>query len=111
MKIMELIRHNPLENVFDEACMPVKIRRSLYFIILGNIMGSAHGVICGGGTTAMIGLATQLGANDITFGILSVVLRLGFTLLLVPRFARDNEAGPMDMLRHIARSAVPHRQK
>lgn len=88
MKIMELIRHNPLENVFDEARMPVKIRRSLYFIILGNIMGSAHGVICGGGTTAMIGLATQLGANDITFGILSAIpqvcglLQLPFSVLV-----------------------------
>ncbi|MDO4739788.1 MAG: hypothetical protein Q4A66_03895, partial [Eubacteriales bacterium] len=38
--------------------------------------------------------------------IVSVVLRLGFTLLLVPRFDRDNDAGPKDVLRHMASSVL-----
>ena len=73
MEIMQRLKNNPLNSLYDEAQLPDKIRRSLYLIILGNIMGNAHGIICGGGTTAMIGLATELGANDLTFGILSAI--------------------------------------
>lgn len=83
MTIAQRLKNNPLNTLFDEARLPDKIRRSLYFIILGNIMGSAHGIICGGGTTAMIGLATDLGANDLTFGILSAIPQL-FGLLQLP---------------------------
>lgn len=73
---------SPLKQLYDEARLPVKIRRSLNFIILGNIMGSAHGVICGGGTTAMIGLATELGANDFMFGVLAAIPQLAALMQL-----------------------------
>lgn len=76
MQMIRRLKHNPLNSLFDEGQLPEKIRRSLYFIILGNIMGNAHGIICGGGTTAMIGLVTELGANDLTFGILSAIPQL-----------------------------------
>ena len=73
MKLLNRLKYNPVSLLYDEVQMPDKIRRSLNFILLGNIMGTAHGTICGGGTTAMIGLATELGANDLAFGILSSI--------------------------------------
>jgi len=82
------MRHNPLNLLYDEARLPQAIRRSLNFILLGNICGSAHGIICGGGTAAMIGFATELGANDIAFGVLSAIgqvaalLQLPFSVLV-----------------------------
>lgn len=82
MKTPHGFKHNPISNLYEEAHLPAKIRRSLNFIILGNIMGSAHGIICGGGTTAMIGLATELGANDLTFGILSAIPQLSALMQL-----------------------------
>ncbi|MDO4740075.1 MAG: MFS transporter, partial [Eubacteriales bacterium] len=88
MKLAERLKNNPLYGLYDEARLPAKIRRSLNLIILGNIMGSAHGIICGGGTTAMIGLATELGATDMIFGVLSAIpqiaglLQLPFSVLV-----------------------------
>lgn len=88
MNLIERLKHNPLNSLFEEARLPGRIRRSLYFIILGNIMGSAHGIICGGGTPAMIGLATELGANDMMFGILAAIpqfcalLQLPFSIMV-----------------------------
>ena len=86
--LSDRVKYNPINLLYEEAQMPQKIRRSLNFIILGNIMGSAHGIICGGGTTAMIGLATELGANDMAFGVLSAIpqvaalLQLPFSVLV-----------------------------
>lgn len=82
MKTAGLMRFNPLNSLYDEAGLPAKIRRSLNFIILGNIMGSAHCIICGGSTTAMIGLATMLGANDLIFGILAAIPQIAALLQL-----------------------------
>lgn len=82
MKAAGILNHNPLSTLYSEARLPAKIRRSLNFIILGNIMGSAHGIICGGSTTAMIGLATDLGANDLTFGILAAIPQIAALLQL-----------------------------
>ena len=82
MNLKRRLQGNPLNTLYDEVQMPDKIRRSLNFIILGNICGSAHGIICGGGTTAMIGLATELGANDMAFGILSAIPQIAALLQL-----------------------------
>ena len=82
MNMSHLLNHNPLSNLYNEARLPAKIRRSLSFIILGNIMGSAHGIICGGSTTAMIGLATGLGANDLMFSILAAIPQIAALLQL-----------------------------
>ena len=53
----------------------VNLLISLNFILIGNIFGSITGIICGGGTTAMVGLATELGATDIHFGLLAAHVR------------------------------------
>lgn len=88
MRFSDRFRNNPFNQLYAEAQLPAKIRRSLNFILLGNIMGSAHGIICGGGTTAMIGLATELGANDMAFGVLSAIpqvaalMQLPFSVLV-----------------------------
>ena len=96
MKLINRLKYNPVSLLYDEVQMPDKIRRSLNFILLGNIMGTAHGTICGGGTTAMIGLATELGANDLSFGILSSIpmvaalLQLPYSVLVNRTHKRKN---------------------
>ena len=80
--MIECLKNNPVNKLYDEVQLPVKIRRSLNFIVLGNIMGNAHGLICGGGTAAMIGLATELGANDMIFGIMSAIPQVAALLQL-----------------------------
>lgn len=78
----------PLAQLFAEANLPRKIQRSLYLILLGNIFGNLHGIICGGGTTAMIGLANQLQAGDLAFGVINgipqaaALLQIPFSLLV-----------------------------
>lgn len=78
----------PLAQLFAEANLPRKIQRSLYLILLGNILGNLHGIICGGGTTAMIGLANQLQAGDLAFGVINgipqaaALLQIPFSLLV-----------------------------
>jgi len=78
----------PLLQLYAEAGLPQAIRRSLTLILLGNIFGNLHGIICGGGTTAMIGLANQLKAGDLAFGILNgipqaaALLQIPFSLLV-----------------------------
>ena len=80
--------HSPLLQIYAEAGLPQAIRRSLSLILLGNIFGNLHGIICGGGTTAMIGLANQLQAGDLAFGILNgipqaaALLQIPFSLLV-----------------------------
>ncbi len=79
---------NPLRLLYDEANLPQDIRRSLSLILLGNLFGNLHGIICGGGTTAMIGLANQLSAGDFAFGLLNgipqaaALLQIPFSLLV-----------------------------
>lgn len=81
-KLKFYLKHNPLHELYNEADLPKKIRRSLNFIILGNMLGSFHGIICGGGTTAMIGLATELGANDLAFGVLAAIPQIAALMQL-----------------------------
>lgn len=79
---------NPLTRLYDEAKLPQAIRRSLSLILLGNLFGNLHAIICGGGTTAMIGLANQLQAGDFAFGLLNgipqaaALLQIPFSLLV-----------------------------
>ena len=79
---------NPLSLLYDEARLPGAIRRSLTLILMGNIFGNLHGIICGGGTTSMIGLANQLRAGDFAFGLLNgipqaaALLQIPFSILV-----------------------------
>ncbi len=78
----------PLSGLYAEAGLPAAIRRSLSLMLMGNIFGNLHGIICGGGTTAMIGLANQLQAGDLAFGVINgipqaaALLQIPFSLLV-----------------------------
>jgi len=77
-----------LSLLYAEAGLPQAIRRSLNLILLANIFGNLHGIICGGGTTAMIGLANELKAGDLAFGLINgipqaaALLQIPFSMLV-----------------------------
>ncbi len=87
-KLSGRFTHNALSLLYDEVRLPAAIRRSLNLILLGNIFGNLHGIICGGGTTAMIDLANELKAGDLAFGVLNgipqaaALLQIPFSMLV-----------------------------
>ena len=87
-KLLGRFAHNPLSLLYDEARLPQAIRRSLSLILLGNLFGNLFGTICGGGTTAMIGLANELQAGDLAFGVINgipqaaALLQIPFSMLV-----------------------------
>lgn len=78
----------PLTHLYDEARLTDITRRSLNLMLLANLFGNLHGIICASGTTAMIGLANLLGAGDFAFGVLNgipqaaALLQIPFSLLV-----------------------------
>lgn len=78
----------PLDILYDEARLDKPIRRGLNWVMAGNMFGTLHGIICGGGTAAMVGLAGALGASDMEFGLLvalpqiAALLQLPFSMLV-----------------------------
>ena len=84
MKRLAGIRwHFPMTSVYAEAGLARAVRRSLNLMLLGNLCGSMFGVICGGGTTAMVGLANELHAGDFAFGVINGIPQIA-TLLQIP---------------------------
>ena len=87
-KLLGMLRHNPLSLLYDEARLSPAVRRSLSLMLLSNICGTLYGIICGGGTTAMIGLANELHAGDFAFGVLNgipqatALLQIPFSMLV-----------------------------
>ena len=87
-KLFTRNRMSSLSLLYDEYQLPKAIRRSLNLILLGNIFGNLHGIICGGGTTAMVGLANELQAGDLAFGLLNgipqaaALLQIPFSILV-----------------------------
>lgn len=79
------LRHfsGPFKAIFDEANLLADIRRSIYFMTLGNIFGALYGVICASGSTSITGYAEFLGANDFAFGVLNGI-PLAAALLQIP---------------------------
>ena len=79
---------SPLTQLYSEARLPQVIRRSLNLILMGNLFGNLFGVICGGGTTSMIGLANELQAGDLAFGVINgipqaaALLQIPFSMLV-----------------------------
>ena len=77
-----------LSLLYDEFNLPQAIRRSLNLILLANLFGNLHGIICGGGTTAMVGLANELKAGDLAFGMINgipqaaALLQIPFSVLV-----------------------------
>jgi len=81
-------RPGALALLYNEARLPHDIRRGLNWILAGNMFGNMHGIICGGGTTALVGLAAAMGAGDTVFGLMVIipqiaaVLQLPFSMLV-----------------------------
>lgn len=77
-----------LSLLYDEFRLPKAIRRSLNLILLANLFGNLHGIICGGGTTAMVGLANEMKAGDLAFGLINgipwaaALLQIPFSMLV-----------------------------
>ena len=80
--------HTPLQPLYREQNLPRAICRSLNLMLYANMCGNMFGIVCGGGTTAMIGLANVLGAGDLAFGILNgipqaaALLQIPFSMLV-----------------------------
>ncbi len=69
--------------LYDEAHLDQAARKSLGWILGGNLFGNLFGIICGGGTAAMVGLAGHLGAGDFEFGLLVAIPQVA-ALLQIP---------------------------
>lgn len=80
-----------LRLLYDEARLEPHVRKGLNWIMGGNLCGTLHGTICGGGTAAMVGLAGLLGAGDMEFGLL-VALPQVAALLQIPFSVWVNKA-------------------
>lgn len=66
--------------LYKEEHLDDKISRSLNSILVANVFMSLNNIICGSGTSAMVGLATSLGADDLAFGIISAVVQVAAVL-------------------------------
>ncbi len=87
-KLFKRPDRSTLSLLYTEAGLPLAVRRSLNLILLANLFGNLHGIICGGGTTAMIGLADELRAGDLAFGLINgipqaaALLQIPFSMLV-----------------------------
>lgn len=90
MRFRFLRRRGPgtLSLLYNEARLAPHVRKGLNCMMAANICGAMCGIICAGGTAAMVGLAGTLGATDIEFGLLvsipqiAACLQLPFSLLV-----------------------------
>lgn len=71
------------ENLYAEAGLSQPVRRGLNWILGGNLFGTLHGIVCGGGTAALVGLAGMLGAGDMEFGLLVAISQIA-ALMQIP---------------------------
>ncbi len=83
MKHLSIHFRGPFTSLYDEVGLRRDFRRSLNFIFLGNLCGTIFGIVCGSGTTAMVGLASSLGAKDLHFGIIAALMQAS-ALLQIP---------------------------
>lgn len=72
---------SPFTTLYDEVGMLPEIRRSILFMIFGNLFGNLFGTVTG--SSALTGLAGDLGANDFIFGVLTAIPLFG-TLMQLP---------------------------
>jgi len=73
----------PFTNIFNEASLLPKIRRSIYLMTLGNTFGTLFGVVTTSGSSSLTGFAGFLGAGDFVFGLLTAI-PLAAALLQIP---------------------------
>ena len=88
MKHLSIHFRGPFTSLYDEVGLRRDFRRSLNFIFLGNLCGTIFGIVCGSGTTAMVGLASSLGAKDLHFGIIAALMQAS-ALLQIPFSSRS----------------------
>ncbi|MBR4768163.1 MAG: MFS transporter [Lachnospiraceae bacterium] len=67
---------SPFRALYEEEKVLPVIRRSLTFMLFGNIFGNLWGTICSGGSTAVVGLATSMNAEDFHFSMLTAVTQI-----------------------------------
>lgn len=88
MNRLKSFMRNPFRELYDEAKLPNDIRRSLSLMVAGNLFSTIFGFVCGSNSSAMVGLATSMGATDMTFGILtaigqaSALMQIPFSMLV-----------------------------
>ncbi|MBQ6400125.1 MAG: MFS transporter [Clostridia bacterium] len=93
-KTLRRSRPSSLSLLYDQFQLSRAVRRSLNLILLANLFGNLHGIICGGGTTAMVGLANELKAGDLAFGLINgipqaaALLQIPFSILVSRTQAR-----------------------
>ena len=89
MRLKALFRGGPMGELYREAGLEKVIARSLNFILIGNICGGMWGTVCSGSTTAMVALATELGAGDLGFSLLTAIPSIA-AILQIPFSALVN---------------------
>ena len=72
-----------LDAAMKKLDLAPDIVRSLHLILASNILGMTCGTICNVGSNPMIGMANDLGAGDMVFGILNAVPQIA-VLLQIP---------------------------
>lgn len=70
---MRISIKKPFEDIFSEAALSPEIRRSIYFITMGNVFGTVWGIICNSGSATLTGFAQFLGAGDFVYGLLTAI--------------------------------------
>jgi MFS family permease len=71
---------SPFAKLYAEAGLLPEIRRSLLFMIFGNLFGNLFGTVTS--SSALTGLARDLGANDFIFGVLTAIPLFGSLMQL-----------------------------
>jgi len=88
MRILQKRRSGALSALYAEAGLSRSVQWGLNWILAGNMFGTLFGIVCGGGTAALVGLAGMLGAGDMEFGLLvaipqiAALFQIPFSLLV-----------------------------
>ena len=84
MKVFQpQVKFSLLKPVYASEKLSPEVCRSLNLILLANLFGNLFGIICGTGTAAMVGLANELRAGDLAFGLISGIPQVAM-LLQIP---------------------------
>ena len=81
--ISRIKRVSPLGNIYDSAGLSRSTRRSLNLILMANLFGCLFGIICGASTASMVGLANELHAGDLAYGLINGIPQVAM-LLQIP---------------------------
>ena len=79
---------SPFASLYAEIQAEPRTQRSIFAMLLSNIFGNMHCIICASGTTAMIQLANFLGAGDFEYGVITgiplaaAVCQIPFSLMV-----------------------------